>query len=297
VSTIDGRSATLDLDQPFTVAVARALAVKQWDVPNAFVAFVAGEEDSLRDDHTFDDPDVRAVQLFLVPKPRGFPKLEPGPALALPPELFQEERHYLNKALLVGEAGVGKTSIHRCCNEEPFTPTYITTIGVDFNQRTHNLDGWIVKNQFWDTAGQERFRVLPRSYFRAAFIIFVVYDVTDASTFEQVPKWLEEIKVHCPDPPLITLVGNKCDLLHGMLDEGADLSNTVSVEQGEAFAADRGFPFVCTSAKTGMNIKEMMDTELRRSVLKRQATDPTFMQPKPKPEAPAGRSCHTCVLM
>jgi small GTP-binding protein len=99
--------------------------------------------------------------------------------------------------LLIGDSGVGKS----CCllrfSEDSFTPSFITTIGIDFKIRTIELDGKRVKLQIWDTAGQERFRTITTAYYRGAMGILLVYDVTDERSFEskssflvQENKWL-----------------------------------------------------------------------------------------------------------
>ncbi len=87
------------------------------------------------------------------------------------------------KLLLIGDSGVGKS----CCllrfSEDSFTPSFITTIGIDFKIRTIDLDGKRVKLQIWDTAGQERFRTITTAYYRGAMGILLVYDVTDRKSF------------------------------------------------------------------------------------------------------------------
>ena len=92
------------------------------------------------------------------------------------------------KLLLIGDSGVGKS----CCllrfSEDSFTPSFITTIGIDFKIRTIELDGKRVKLQIWDTAGQERFRTITTAYYRGAMGILLVYDVTDAKSFNSMPN-------------------------------------------------------------------------------------------------------------
>lgn len=97
------------------------------------------------------------------------------------PRLFPSKQI---KLLLIGDSGVGKS----CCllrfSEDSFTPSFITTIGIDFKIRTIELDGKRVKLQIWDTAGQERFRTITTAYYRGAMGILLVYDVTDQRSFE-----------------------------------------------------------------------------------------------------------------
>lgn len=95
------------------------------------------------------------------------------------------------KLLLIGDSGVGKS----CCllrfSEDSFTPSFITTIGIDFKIRTIELDGKRVKLQIWDTAGQERFRTITTAYYRGAMGILLVYDVTDERSFNSESGWRE----------------------------------------------------------------------------------------------------------
>lgn len=92
------------------------------------------------------------------------------------------------KLLLIGDSGVGKS----CCllrfSEDSFTPSFITTIGIDFKIRTIELDGKRVKLQIWDTAGQERFRTITTAYYRGAMGILLVYDVTDERSFNSMMR-------------------------------------------------------------------------------------------------------------
>ena len=67
--------------------------------------------------------------------------------------------------------------------EDTFTPSFITTIGIDFKIRTLVLDGKKIKLQIWDTAGQERFRTITTAYYRGAMGILLVYDVTNMNSF------------------------------------------------------------------------------------------------------------------
>jgi len=94
------------------------------------------------------------------------------------------------KLLLIGDSGVGKS----CCllrfSEDSFTPSFITTIGIDFKIRTIDLDGKRVKLQIWDTAGQERFRTITTAYYRGAMGILLVYDVTDEKSFNSTRQTL-----------------------------------------------------------------------------------------------------------
>jgi small GTP-binding protein len=76
---------------------------------------------------------------------------------------------------------------------DSFSPTFITTIGIDFKIKRVEIDDHLVKLQIWDTAGQERFRTITVSYFKGAHGIVLVYDITDRDTFDSIRHWVEQI--------------------------------------------------------------------------------------------------------
>ena len=123
------------------------------------------------------------------------------------------EYDYLFKILLIGDSGVGKSSVLGRFVDKVFTDTYISTIGVDFKIRTLNIDGKAVKLQIWDTAGQERFRTITTSYYRGVHAVILVYDVTDILSFNNISNWLKEVQRYAPDNAIKLLIGNKCDLV------------------------------------------------------------------------------------
>lgn len=94
--------------------------------------------------------------------------------------------HYdlLLKLLLIGDSGVGKSCLLLRFCDDAWTPSFITTIGIDFKIRTIELDGKRIKLQIWDTAGQERFRTITTAYYRGAMGILLVFDVTDERSFQ-----------------------------------------------------------------------------------------------------------------
>ena len=88
---------------------------------------------------------------------------------------------------------MGKTCLLLRYGQDQFSPTFITTIGIDFKVKYVNIDGKKIKLQIWDTAGQERFRTITTSYFKGAQGILLVYDITDRESFENVDTWITEI--------------------------------------------------------------------------------------------------------
>jgi Ras-related protein Rab-8A len=151
------------------------------------------------------------------------------------------------KLLMIGDSGVGKTCLLLRYANDSYSPTFITTIGIDFKIKNIQLDGKRVKLQIWDTAGQERFRTITTSYFKGAHGILLVYDVTDRKTFQAIGNWISQIKSHADNNVNRVLIGNKCD----MVEERA-----VSTTEGEGLAKEFEMDFFETSAKKGIAVEK-----------------------------------------
>nr|XP_045006611.1 ras-related protein Rab-18 isoform X2 [Jaculus jaculus] len=116
------------------------------------------------------------------------------------------------KILIIGESGVGKSSLLLRFTDDTFDPELAATIGVDFKVKTISVDGNKAKLAIWDTAGQERFRTLTPSYYRGAQGVILVYDVTRRDTFVKLDNWLNELETYCTRNDIVNmLVGNKID--------------------------------------------------------------------------------------
>lgn len=161
---------------------------------------------------------------------------------------------HLFKLLLIGDSGVGKTSILFKFSEDTFSPAFISTIGIDFKIRTIEVDGKKIKLQVWDTAGQERFRTITTAYYRGAMGIMLVYDVSNLKSFENISNWIRNIEMHATQDVELMILGNKCDI--------AD-KRQVSKEKGEVLALTHSIKFMETSAKANINIEEAFTTLAR----------------------------------
>jgi len=150
------------------------------------------------------------------------------------------------KLVFLGEQSVGKTSLITRFMYDTFDNTYQATIGIDFLSKTMYLDDRTVRLQLWDTAGQERFRSLIPSYIRDSSVAVVVYDVTNAKTFEQTRKWVDDVRSERGTDVIIVLVGNKTDLTD---------KRQVTEQQGADEAKRNNLMFIETSAKVGHNVK------------------------------------------
>ncbi|GMT05607.1 hypothetical protein PENTCL1PPCAC_27781, partial [Pristionchus entomophagus] len=163
------------------------------------------------------------------------------------------------KLIPLGDSGVGKPCIINRFSDDAFSHSFISNIGIDFKISTIDLHGKRIKLQIWDTAGQERFHTITTSYYRDATGILLVYDITDASSFENISKWLRNIDMHASENVVKMLVGNKKD----MVDR-----RDVSKESGEQVAASHNIRFLETSAKANINIDRAF-FELAEAILEK----------------------------
>ena len=125
---------------------------------------------------------------------------------------MQTEYDYLFKVLLIGNSGVGKSSLLLRFADDVFNDNFMPTIGVDFKIRTIDVDQKTIKLQIWDTAGQERFKTITSSYYKGAHGIIVTYDITDRESFSKVSEWMSEVDKHASENISRILVGDKKDL-------------------------------------------------------------------------------------
>ncbi|KAJ4886676.1 Ras-related protein RABA1g [Raphanus sativus] len=158
-----------------------------------------------------------------------------------------DDYDFLYKVVLIGDSGVGKSNLLSRFTRNEFSLESKSTIGVEFATRTIHVDDKIVKAQIWDTAGQERYRAITSAYYRGALGALLVYDVTRHVTFENVERWLKELRDHTDANIVIMLVGNKADLRH---------LRAVSTEDATAFAEREKTFFMETSALEALNVED-----------------------------------------
>ncbi len=159
---------------------------------------------------------------------------------------MSEEYDYLFKSIVVGDGGVGKTALTLRFSKDFFTEDYKMTIGVDFHVKTitiNTIEGPIkAKLQLWDTGGQERFSSIRPMYYRGSLGAVLVFDLTNAASFEHLPQWIEEVRANLKTEIPLLLVGNKSDLIDIRM---------VSLEEINNFTRDFNLYYMETSAKTG----------------------------------------------
>ena len=157
------------------------------------------------------------------------------------------------KVILVGDSGVGKTCLLSMYVKGICGPT-IPTIAVEFCTKEIELDdGTKVKVQLWDTAGQERFKSLAMTYYRKAYGILLLFDVTKRSSFIACKNYLEEVRINSDKNCVIYLIGNKIDLS----DE-----RQITKDEAELFAQKEKIEYIETSAVKNLKVSEVFTSLL-----------------------------------
>ena len=163
---------------------------------------------------------------------------------------------YVYKVLLLGDTTVGKTCFLMKYTDKTFQDIHMATIGLDYRLKSMKLkSGKNIKLQIWDTAGQDRFRAITKNYYKGSHGIILIYDVTNVQTFENVKQWVSQIREEASANVIIYIAGNKIDM---------EEDRKVNKEEGEKLAEELGFPFVETSAKSGININETFEDLVER---------------------------------
>ena len=157
------------------------------------------------------------------------------------------------KIALLGNEGVGKTSVLGQLTESKYNARTNTTVGAMFVNKSMTIGDARYDLQLWDTAGQERFRTIASIYFRDAHGIVLVYDLTNRKSYDDLNYWFNEIYAKCEKSVVVMIVGNKCDLQ----------DNVITVEEANKFAQTHKCKHVLVSAKTGQNIQGAFEILMR----------------------------------
>ena len=163
------------------------------------------------------------------------------------------------KIVLIGDTSVGKTNILSKYLKGEFDPKSKSTVGVEFGVKNFKIENNIVKVQIWETAGEERYRSITNAYYKGAKGSLLVYDITNKKSFENVEKWISDLKANADEDISMILLGNKTDL---------EDKRVVSTEEGKNKAEFYNLTFMETSALNGNNIQEAFN-ELIMDVYKR----------------------------
>ncbi|KAK4280102.1 hypothetical protein QN277_011771 [Acacia crassicarpa] len=199
-------------------------------------------------------------------------------------------RRILLKVIVLGDSGVGKTSLMTQYIHKKFNQQYKATIGADFVTKELQIDDRLVTLQIWDTAGQERFQSLGVSFYRGADCCVLVYDVNVLRSFDTLDTWHEEFlkQANSPNPrkfPFI-LLGNKIDI------DGGN-SRVVSEKKAMDWCASKGnIPYFETSAKEDYNIDAAFLCIAKTALANEQGQDIYFQGiPDASPENEQRRGC------
>ena len=162
--------------------------------------------------------------------------------------------NYQFKYIIIGDSGVGKSSLLLRYTDDRFDSGNNLTIGVEFGTKIININNkTTVKAQIWDTSGQESFRSIVRAYYRNCAIVILVFDITNRKTYKSIDYWINDFKKNTNnniDNIELILIGNK-----------SDMKNDRMVSFSEAFskAADYGIDYIETSNKNNVNVKDAFE--------------------------------------
>ena len=175
------------------------------------------------------------------------------------------------KIILVGDSGVGKTCLLSMYINGKCGPT-IPTIALEFCTKEIELDdNYKVKVQLWDTAGQERFKSLAMTYYRKAYGILLLFDVTKRSSFISCKHYLEEVRLNSDKNCVIYLIGNKIDLKN---------QREITYDEANLFAKIEKIKYVETSAIKNMKVEEVFSSLLKNiyEIKKTENKDNSFQE-------------------
>ncbi|XP_064387667.1 uncharacterized protein LOC135335908 isoform X2 [Halichondria panicea] len=165
----------------------------------------------------------------------------------------EDEYDFLFKVVLIGDSGVGKSNLLSRFTRNEFNLESKLTIGLDFAIRSIQVDTKTIKAQIWDTAGRERYRAGISAFYGGAVGALLVYDIAQRLTYENIERWLKELRDHADSKIVIMLVGNKCDLRH---------LRVVPIEEAKAYAEKNRLFFMETSALDSTNVEDAFQNML-----------------------------------
>ena len=157
------------------------------------------------------------------------------------------------KITLIGNSGVGKTSIINQYIDQTFDEANAATIGANYSEKVITKNNKEYELNIWDTAGQEKFHSVGKHFYKDAYIVCLVYDITSQDSLEQLETiWYPDIKKYGEKYTILAVVGNKSDLYEN--------DNLADENQAKEFAQSINATFMLTSAKTGDGIEKLFDT-------------------------------------
>jgi small GTP-binding protein len=163
---------------------------------------------------------------------------------------MEDSPSFGGRVVLIGNAAVGKTSLFSRLIDNSFDEFERQTTGAQWRPFTYEADLGRIELQIWDTAGQEKFRSLGPLYYRKAAGAVAVFDITKSQSFDDLDTWISAFVEIAGTEATIFVAGNKADL-----EKDRQVCATVAAE----WARDKGAQFYETSAKTGLNVREMFE--------------------------------------
>jgi len=155
-------------------------------------------------------------------------------------EQENDKDRFIGKAILLGESGVGKTSLINIVGGGKFNENEAPSISSNFIKKYIEIDSKKYLINIWDTAGQEKYRHLAKIFFHGSDIVILVYDITSKESLNNLEYWYKETKDHINNKFVYGIVGNKKDLY---------LKEEVTENEGRKFAESKGMKFALVSAK------------------------------------------------
>ena len=159
----------------------------------------------------------------------------------------EENFDILYKIVIIGDSGVGKSNILSRYVRDEFSMDTKATVGVEFGSKIISINNQQIKIQIWDTAGQEKYKSVSTIYYKGAKGALLVYDISRKETFNNLNRWINEIKNNSDENINILLIGNKCDL-----EEGRQISQEEAFEKAKEINAG----FLEVSALQAVNIEK-----------------------------------------
>jgi len=187
---------------------------------------------------------------------------------------MSHRKKVLLKVIILGDSGVGKTSLMNQYVHKRFSNQYKATIGADFLTKEVMIDDKLVTLQIWDTAGQERFQSLGVAFYRGADSCVLVHDITDSKSFDNLESWMDEFLVHAaprnPETFPFVVLGNKADL--------ASKKRQVQTQKAQSWCQSKGnIPHFETSAKEAVNVEQAFQTIAKNALQQEANSKPVFI--------------------